>query len=75
LEERPVTIYCVIPEPLSGDLYDKLSDYYRDDPGVEVIVERRKSERRIPGSSGGGQRQLRDRRRRRPGTFPKVEVP
>ena len=70
-----MTIYCVIPEPLAPELYDKLSDYYRDDPGVEVIVERRKSERRNAGSTGGGQRQLRDRRRRRPGTFPKVEVP
>lgn len=70
-----MTVYCVIPEPLAGELYDKLTDYYREDPGVEVIVERRKSERRTPGSTGGGQRQLRDRRRRRPGTFPRVEVP
>jgi hypothetical protein len=70
-----VTIYCVIPEPLAGELFDKMTDYYRDDPGVEVIVERRSSERREPGAGGGGQRQLRDRRRRRPGTFPKVEAP
>ncbi len=50
-----MTIYCVIPEPLAGELYDKLTDYYKDDPGVEVIVERRKSERRTAGSTGGGQ--------------------
>jgi hypothetical protein len=75
LENELVTIYCVIPEPLADELFDKLTDYYRDDPGVEVIVERRKSERRTAGSTGGGQRQLRDRRRRRPGTFPEVEVP
>ena len=70
-----MTIYCVIPEPLADELYDKLSDYYKDDPGVEVIVDRRKSERRVAGSTGGGMRQLRDRRRRRPGTYPDVEVP
>jgi len=69
-----VTIYCVIPEPLAGELYDKLTDHYKEDPGVEVIIERRKSERREPGRGSGGQRQLRDRRRRRPGTFPKIEA-
>ena len=67
-------IYCVIPETLAGELFDKLTDYYKDDAGVEVIVDRRKCERRKAGSSGGGKRELRDRRRRRPGTFP-VEVP
>jgi hypothetical protein len=68
-------IYCVIPEALAGELFDKLSDYYKDDPGVEVIVDRRKAERRTPGSSGGGKRELRDRRRRRPGTIPEIRVP
>jgi hypothetical protein len=65
-------IYCVIPEALAENLYDKLTDYYRDDPGVEVIVERRKQERRDRSSTGGGQRVIRDRRRRRPGMFPRV---
>ena len=65
-------IYCVIPEVLAEDLYDKLTDYYRDEPGVEVIVERRKQERRDRSSTGGGQRVIRDRRRRRPGMFPHV---
>jgi hypothetical protein len=68
-------IYCVVPEALAGELFDKLTDYYKDDPGVEVIVDRRKSERRSPGSTGGGKRELRDRRRRRPGTFPQIKVP
>jgi hypothetical protein len=68
-------IYCVIPEALADDLYDKLTDYYREDPGVEVIIDRRRSERRTPGSSGGGKRELRDRRRRRPGTIPEIRVP
>jgi hypothetical protein len=67
-------IYCVIPEALAETLYDKLTDYYRDDPGVEVIVERRKQERRDRSSTGGGQRVIRDRRRRRPGMFPRVGV-
>jgi hypothetical protein len=68
-------IYCVIPQALEGDLFDKLTEYYRDDPNVEVIVDRRKHERRTPGSTGGGKRELRDRRRRRPGTFPEIQVP
>ena len=68
-------IYCVIPEALADELHDKLSAYYREDPGVEVIIDRRKSERRTPGSTGGGKRELRDRRRRRPGTIPQIRVP
>jgi len=64
-------IYCVVPEPLADELYDKLTAYYADDPHVTVIVDRRKSERRDSGSSGGGNRELRDRRRARvPGELP-----
>jgi hypothetical protein len=71
---RPV-IYCVVPEPLADELYDKLVSYYEDDPNVEVIVDRRKSERRIPGSGGGGQREVRDRRRRHvAGDFPPLSA-
>jgi len=40
-----------------------------------VIVDRRVSERRARGSTGGGNRQIRDRRRRRPGTFLSTAVP
>jgi hypothetical protein len=58
-------IYCVVPEPLADELYPKLADYYEDDPNVTVIVDRRKKERRLPGSTGGGQREVRDRRRMR----------
>jgi hypothetical protein len=58
-------IYCVVPEPLADELFDKLTSYYADDPNVTVIVDRRKSERRERGSSGGGNRELRDRRRAR----------
>lgn len=64
-------IYCVVPEPLADELYDRLAAYYESDPNVTVIVDRRHSERREPGSTGGGQRELRDRRRRHvPGEFP-----
>ena len=70
-------IYCVVPEELADELFDKLKDYYEDDPNVTVIVDRRKSARRSPGSSGEGseQRELRDRRRARvAGEFPTIEA-
>ena len=34
-------IYCVIPAELADELFDKLSEYYKDNPNVEVIVDRR----------------------------------
>jgi hypothetical protein len=58
-------IYCVVPEALADELFDKLSDYYADDPNVEVIVDRRKADRRDRTSTAGGQRAVRDRRRAR----------
>jgi hypothetical protein len=68
-------IYCVVPEELADELYDKLAKYYEDDPNVEVIVDRRKSSRRAQGSSGGGLREIRDRRRVRvAGEFPDIEA-
>jgi hypothetical protein len=68
-------IYCVIPEALADQLQDKLTDYYKDDPNVEVIIDRRKSDRRKRGTEAGGKRELRDRRRRRaPGSFPKIDA-
>ena len=66
-------IYCVVPQELADELFDKLVAYYADDPNVEVIVGRRNSERRERGQSGGGERHTRDRRRPRvPGEFPRV---
>ena len=47
-------IYCVVPEALAPELYEKLVDYYADDPNVTVIIDRRKSERRQPGANAGG---------------------
>jgi hypothetical protein len=58
-------IYCVVPEELAPELFEKLERHYADDPNVTVIVERRKSSRRARGSSGGGMRTVRDRRRPR----------
>jgi hypothetical protein len=69
---RPV-IYCVVPEPLADELYERLNDYYSDDPNVTVIVDRRKKERRVPGAKAGGLREVRDRRRQRiTGEFPPI---
>jgi hypothetical protein len=66
-------IYCVVPEALADELFDKLTRYYADDPNVTVIVDRRKSSRRDRGSAGGGKREQRDRRRVRvAGEFPEL---
>jgi len=58
-------IYCVVPEAMADELFDKLTQYYAEDPNVTVIVDRRKSSRRERGSTGGGNRERRDRRRSR----------
>jgi hypothetical protein len=67
-------IYCVIPEEMAGELYDKLANYYADDPNVKVIIDRRQGDRRsgeAPGTAEEQKRELRDRRRRGvPGEFP-----
>ena len=69
---RPV-IYCVVPEPLADELYDRLNDYYSDDPHVTVIVDRRRKERREASAKAGGLREVRDRRRQRiTGEFPPI---
>lgn len=68
-------IYSVVPEELP-ELYEQLVAYYRDDPNVKVIVDRRRSERR-GGERGDDaqQRVVRDRRRARvPGEFPAIDA-
>ncbi len=66
-------IYCVVPEALADELFDKLTEYYAEDPNVEVIVDRRKADRRERTSGAGGQREVRDRRRARvPGELPEL---
>jgi hypothetical protein len=71
-------IYCVIPPELKDELYDRLVDYYRDNPNVEVIVDRRTGPDRRQGKMPAEfkeQRKTRDRRRGRvPGTFPETEA-
>ena len=69
-------IYCVVPEELAPELYDKLSEYYAEDPNVEVIIDRRRAERRTGGDDDhADKRTLRDRRRRGvPGEFPPIET-
>jgi hypothetical protein len=69
-------IYCVVPQALADELYDKLADYYKDDPNVQVIVDRRDGPDRRQGGDPGGKRTVRDRRRpRATGSFPKIEPP
>lgn len=64
-------IYCVVPRALKDELYDKLVDHYRDEPNVEVIVDRR-----AQGGTPGSHDPMTDRRRRRAkGTFPPIDVP
>jgi hypothetical protein len=82
--ERPTT-YCVVARALADQLFDKLVDYYKDEPHVEVIVDRRSEDRRKardrraerrddaqPVDEGQlPRRTVRDRRNRRaPGSFP-----
>ena len=68
-------IYCVIPEALADELYEKMTDYYAGDANVEVIIDRRHASRRGVGQDAGEseQRIVRDRRRARvPGDLPET---
>ena len=71
-------IYCVIPPELRDELYDKLVEYYKENPNVEVIIDRRTGPDRRQGKDAGQfkeRRETRDRRRpRAPGTFPPTEA-
>ena len=72
-------IYCVIPRELEVELYDRMVDYYRDNPNVTVIVDRRDGPDRRHGAEDGSfreKREVRDRRRRRvTGTFLETDPP
>ena len=75
-------IYCVVPKELEAELYDKLVEYYKDNPNVTVIVDRRESDRRARSGkgqgngAGAGKRETRDRRRSRArGTFLTTDPP
>jgi hypothetical protein len=72
-------IYCVVPPELEEELYEKLREYYKDNPSVEVIIDRRTGpDPRHTKAAGDveNKRVTRDRRRPRvPGTFPDIDVP
>jgi hypothetical protein len=71
-------IYCVIPPELKDELYDRLVEYYKDNPNVEVIVDRRTGpdrRRGQPSPEMKERRTTRDRRRGRvTGEFPPTDV-
>jgi hypothetical protein len=69
-------IYCVIPRELADELYDKMVEYYKDNPNVTVIIDRRGGPDRRTGKDEGGtfKRTIRDRRRAHPGKFPETDV-
>ena len=69
-------IYCVVPPELEGELFDRLTEYYKDNPNVTVIIDRRTGPDRRAGRHGGGKRVIRDRRRpRATGTFLPSDAP
>jgi hypothetical protein len=72
-------IYCVIPRELEAELLQRMVDYYRDNPNVTVIVDRRDGPDRRNGVEDGSfreRREVRDRRRRRvTGTFLETDPP
>jgi hypothetical protein len=71
-------IYCVVPAELEEEMYAKLLEYYKDNPNVEVMIDRRTGPDRRNKSEATDfeeQRKTRDRRRPRvPGTFPRTDV-
>jgi hypothetical protein len=74
-------IYCVVPPELEQELYEKLVEHYKDNPKVQVIIDRRtgpdpRRGKAKPAAQVTEKRVTRDRRRPRvPGTFPETDVP
>jgi hypothetical protein len=68
--------YCVVPRELEGQLLDRLRDHYAGDSEIDVIVDRRRGERRQSRTYRPAveKRVIRDRRRRRVcGELPALE--
>ncbi len=69
----------MIPPELADDLYDKMVEYYKDNPNVTVIIDRRtgpdrRNRKGADDAKHAELRETRDRRRARiPGTFPETE--
>jgi hypothetical protein len=72
-------IYCVVPPELEEQLFERMVEYYKDNPNVTVIVDRRVGPDRRTSeveASLKERRAIRDRRRKRfPGTFLATDVP
>lgn len=66
-------IYCVIPPELVDDLYERMVEYYKDNPNVEVIIDRRGGTGSEP-PSAKKTKTSEKRRARIPGTFPEIEA-
>lgn len=67
-------IYCVIPPELVDDLFDRMVEYYKDNPNVEVIVDRRVGKESAPAPGEAMKPEIK-RRARIPGTFPEINAP
>ena len=69
----------MIPRELEDDLFEKMVEYYKDNPNVTVIVDRRQGPDRRAGKEvtpeALEQRITRDRRRAHPGRFPDTGAP
>jgi hypothetical protein len=67
-------IYCVIPPELVDDLFDRMVEYYKDNPNVEVIIDRRGGPE--ANTALGEVKEAQEKRRARiPGTFPEINAP
>jgi hypothetical protein len=66
-------IYCVIPPELVDDLFDRMVEYYKDNPNVEVIIDRRVGKSSAP-EQGEDKKPEKKRRARIPGTFPDISA-
>jgi len=56
-------IYCVVPPELGDEAFRRLTEHYKDNPNVKVIMDRRHGDRRTD-RSRGDKRTTRDRRQR-----------
>ena len=66
-------IYCVIPPELADELYEKLVEYYKTNPNVKVIIDRRAGKPTDKNASGS-ERASNRRRHRISGTFPNTDA-
>ena len=69
----------MVPRELEDELYEKLVEYYRENPNVTVIVDRREygpdRRNKLTGAEFSERRVTRDRRRQRvTGTFPQTDI-